>query len=169
MKETKSWGVENHVTDFLFIKYLNIFQIYLKSYGKTRGKSIAGRGNSICKGHDMKNHLVYLRTECKLVWWELVRKEKMAGCVAERSGEDIYPQCSVAQSCLTLCDPMDYNLPGSSVYGILQAEILEWTAILFSRGSSWPRDQTQVSYITCKFFNCLSHQGSPSDVLNEST
>ena len=46
----------------------------------------------------------------------------------------------VAQSCLTLCDPMDYSLPGSSVHGILQARILEWVAIPFSRVSSQPRD-----------------------------
>ena len=42
--------------------------------------------------------------------------------------------------CLTPCDPMDYSLPGSSVHGILQARILEWVAIPFSRGSSQPRD-----------------------------
>ena len=54
----------------------------------------------------------------------------------------------VAQLCPTLCDPIDYNPPGPSVHGILQARILEWVAILFSRGSSWPRDQTQVSCIT---------------------
>ena len=42
----------------------------------------------------------------------------------------------VTQSCLTLCDPMDCSLPGSSVHGILQATILEWVAISFSRGSS---------------------------------
>ena len=42
----------------------------------------------------------------------------------------------VSQSCLTLCDPMDCSLPGSSVHGILQARILEWVAIPFSRGSS---------------------------------
>ena len=53
----------------------------------------------------------------------------------------------VAQSCLTLWDPMDCSLPGSSVHRILQARILEWVAISFSRGSSWPRDQTQVSCI----------------------
>ena len=46
------------------------------------------------------------------------------------------------QSCLTLCEPMDYSLPGSSVHGILQARILEWVAIPLSRGSSWPRDWT---------------------------
>ena len=42
----------------------------------------------------------------------------------------------VAQSCPALCDPVDYSLPGSSVYGILQAKILEWIVIPFSRGSS---------------------------------
>ena len=43
---------------------------------------------------------------------------------------------SVAQSCLTLCDPMDYSLPGSSIHGIFQARVLEWVAVSFSRGSS---------------------------------
>ena len=47
----------------------------------------------------------------------------------------------VAQSCPTLCNPMDYT-----VHGILQARILEWVAFLFSRGSSQPRDWTQVSH-----------------------
>ena len=53
----------------------------------------------------------------------------------------------VAQSCPTLCDPVDCIPPGSSAHGILQARILEWVAISFSRGSSQPRDQTQVSCI----------------------
>ena len=50
-----------------------------------------------------------------------------------------------AQSCPTLCNPMDCSLPGSSVHGILQASILEWVAISFSKGSSWSWDGTQVS------------------------
>ena len=53
------------------------------------------------------------------------------------------------QWCPTLFDSMDYSLPGSSVHGILQARILEWVAMPFSRGSSQPRDWTQVSYISC--------------------
>ena len=53
---------------------------------------------------------------------------------------------------LTLCDPMDYSLPGSSVHGILQIRILEWVAYPFYRGSSQPRDQTQVSHIAGGFF-----------------
>ena len=52
------------------------------------------------------------------------------------------------QSCLTLCYPMDCSLPVSSVHGILQARILEWVAIPFSRGSSWCRDQTHISYVS---------------------
>ena len=58
----------------------------------------------------------------------------------------------VGQSCPTLCDPMDCSLPGSSSHGILQARILEWVAIPFSRGSSQPRDQTQVSCIAGRCF-----------------
>ena len=50
--------------------------------------------------------------------------------------------CSVIQLNPTPCHPMDYSPPGSSVHGILQARLLEWVAISFSRGSSWPRDQT---------------------------
>ena len=53
------------------------------------------------------------------------------------------------QLCLTLCDPMDYSPPGSSVHGILQARILEWPAMPSSRGASLPRDRTCVSCISC--------------------
>ena len=57
----------------------------------------------------------------------------------------------VSQSCPALCDPMDYSLPGSSVQGILQARILEWVAISFSRGSSQPRDRTWVTHTAGTF------------------
>ena len=60
--------------------------------------------------------------------------------------------CLVTQSCPTLYDPMDYSPSGSSVHGILQARVLEWVAMPSSRGSSQPRDQTQVSHITGRFF-----------------
>ena len=58
----------------------------------------------------------------------------------------------VTQSCPTLCDPMDYGLPGSSVYGIFQARMLEWIAIFSPRESSQPRDWTQVFHIAGRFF-----------------
>ena len=57
-----------------------------------------------------------------------------------------------ARSCLTLCDPMNCRLPGSSVCGIFQARVLEWVVISFSRGSSWPRDRTRVSQIAGRCF-----------------
>ena len=57
----------------------------------------------------------------------------------------------VSQSCPTLCDPMDCSLPDSSVHGILLAIIMQWVAGLLSRGSSQPRDRTQVSCIASGF------------------
>ena len=69
-----------------------------------------------------------------------------------------------AQSCLTLCDPMDCSPPGTSVHGILKARILEWVAMPFSKGSSWPGDQTCVSYISCigrRTLCCERRMGNP--------
>ena len=53
-----------------------------------------------------------------------------------------------AQSCPPLCDPMDCSPPGSSAFGIFQARVLEWGAISYPRGSSQPRDQTCVFYVS---------------------
>ena len=64
--------------------------------------------------------------------------------VAEQS----YRHAKSLQLCPNLCDPMDYSLPGSSVHGILQARIPEWVAMPSSRGSSQPRDGTQVFYVS---------------------
>ena len=59
----------------------------------------------------------------------------------EQEGNFRESESEVAQSCLTLCDPMDCSLPGSSVHGIFfRVRILEWVAIFFSRRSSQPRD-----------------------------
>ena len=68
------------------------------------------------------------------LWRETVTV--VLGCLAESE---------VAQSCLTLSDPMDCSLPGSSVHGIFQTRVLEWVAISFSRGSSRPRDRIRNS------------------------
>ena len=64
-------------------------------------------------------------------------------CFVSESESEI----EVAQSCLTLCNPMDYSPQGSSVHGILQARILERVAIPSFRGSQ-PRDQTCISYVS---------------------
>ena len=57
--------------------------------------------------------------------------------------------CAVTESCPALCKPMDCSLPGSSVHGIFQAEILQWVAISYFWGSSQPRDRTHVSCVSC--------------------
>ena len=62
------------------------------------------------------------------------------------------------QSFPALCNPMDCSLPAPSVHEILQARILEWGAISFSRASSWPRDRTCISYISCIGRQVLYHK-----------
>ena len=69
-----------------------------------------------------------------------------------------------AQLYLTLFNPMGCSPPGSSVHGILQARILEWVAISYSRGSSWPRERTRISCISCtgtRILYQLCHLGNP--------
>ena len=70
----------------------------------------------------------------------------------------------VTQSCPTLCNRMDCSLPGSSVYGIFQARILEWVAISFSRGSSRPRDRTWISLIAGRRFTIWATREAPKAV-----
>ena len=66
-------------------------------------------------------------------------------------------RAKLLQSCPTLGNPMDCSPPGSSVYGILQARILEWVAMPSSRGSSPPQDSTHVSYVSCIGRQVLYH------------
>ena len=65
--------------------------------------------------------------------------------------------CLLTKSCLTLCDPMDWSSSGSSVHGILQARIEKWVAISYFRRSSWPKDQTHISCISCTGRHVLYH------------
>ena len=78
-----------------------------------------------------------------LAWWSGIWKQN-------DWGKNV--SLLVAQSCLTLCNPMECSPPGFSVHGISQARTPEWVAIPFSKGSSWPRDQIQVSCIASRFF-----------------
>ena len=67
----------------------------------------------------------------------------------------------VSQSCLTLCNPMDCSLPGSSVHGFFQARVPEWVSISFSRGSSQPRDRAWVSCTAGRFFTNWATREAP--------
>ena len=91
-----------------------------------------------------KNNIITIQCSS----WAQVLNTWSVASTTEGEGEG-----EVVQSCPTLCDPMDCSLPGSSVHGILQARILEWVTISFSRGSSQPRDRTQVSRIGGRCFN----------------
>ena len=71
-----------------------------------------------------------------------------------------YCVCSVTQSCLTLCDPMDCIPPGFTVPGIVQASILEWVAISSPREPSLPRDHTCISRVLCTGRQILYHRAT---------
>ena len=79
-------------------------------------------------------------------------------------------EMKLTQSCLTLCHPVDYSLPVSSVQGIPQARIPEWVAIPFSRGSSQPKDWTQVFHFAGFFTIWVTREalyhGVPANVKN---
>ena len=88
-------------------------------------RNLAGYSPRSCKGLNTTEH-THTQSPGSIIW--------LCVCVF------------ITQSCI-LCNPVDCSLPGSSVHGILQARILEWVAIPFSRESSHPRYRTRVSYI----------------------
>ena len=87
------------------------------------------------------------------IYWTYVQVKKSNGWIVYEEWFH-HSEVQVAQSCPTLCDPTYYI-----VHGILQARILEWAAISFSRGSSQPRDQTCVSCITDRHFTIWETSG----------
>ena len=97
--------------------------------------------------------------------WDSPGKNTGMGCHFLLQCMKVKSESKVAQSCPTLCDPMDCSLPGSSVRGILQARTLEWGAIAFSRRSSRPRDGTQVSHIAGRRFTIWATREAQSSEL----
>ena len=80
-----------------------------------------------------------------------------------------WKESEVTQSCPTLCDPMDCSLPGLSVHGIFQGRVLEWVVISFSRGSSSPRDWTQVSNYSVKCWSSGQNENMPGGRVSRSS
>ena len=93
------------------------------------------------QGESSQKHLFFSMTSS--IGLIVTRSQKPSSCVC------VCVCVWITQLCPALCDPMNCSLPGFSVHGTLQARILEWIAIPFSRGSSQPRDRTLVS---CRFF-----------------
>ena len=99
------------------------------------------------QGHNWLSHLK-LRSK---KWGNTTPIQYVLWIYTEAAG--LILMCVCAQSCLTLCHPMDYGPPRSTVHGTFPARILEWVAIFFSRGPSWPGDQTCISWIAVIFFS----------------
>ena len=97
---------------------------------------------------------VYAKKKKKLIW--------KYTCIPVFLAQSLY-------SAWLFCDPMDYSLPGSSIHGIFQARILGWVAISYSRASSWPRDQTHVSYTGRQIlYHCHLGSSHPNVYINSS-
>ena len=101
----------------------------------------------------------------RLRWpWDSPGKNTGVGCHFLLQCMKVKSKREVAQSCLTLSDPTDCSLPGSSAHAIFQARVREWGAIAFStfsRGYSQPKDWTQVSCIAGRFFTVWNSREAP--------
>ena len=114
--------------------------------------TVASSGSRVSEWYDQHS----IKRICCFIWnGNLYTKNKLS---------KVY--VLVAQLCPTLCDPMCCSPPDSSVHGVLQARILEWVAVPFSRGSYWPSGWTWVSCIVGRFFTIWatkeSHLNLPS-------
>ena len=97
--------------------------------------------------------------------WDSPGKNTGVGCHFLLQCMNVKSESEVSQSCLTLSNPMDYSLPGSSVHGILQARILEWVAISFSRGI-FPTQGSNLCLLHCRLILYhLRHKESSNPLL----
>ena len=125
-------------------KQLSSVQDILLSYNHYAVYHIPGTYSSVT-GSLHPSAEVHLRTSVEIHYWVPLECVCVCVCVS-------HSVVSIAQSCPPLWNPMDCSLPGSFVHGILQARKLEWVVMPFSRGSSHPRDQIQVSHTVDRFF-----------------
>ena len=140
-----SWQIDGEmmetVLDFIFLgsKITDMVTAAMKLRCLLLGRKAMTNLDSILKSRD-----ITLLTKVHIVK-AMVFPAVMYGCdswTIKKAESESEVKVKVAHSCPTLCDPIDYT-----VHGILQARILEWVAFPFSRGSSQPRDQIQVSRI----------------------
>ena len=134
------WGNKGNRARFYFLGLQNHQPWLMTTAMKLKKPLLLGRKARRNLDFILKNKRHYFSNKCpSSESWDF--SVVMYGCkswiIKKSEGEG-----EVAQSCPTLCDPMDCNLLGFSVHGILQARILEWIAISFSKGSSRPRDRT---------------------------
>ena len=115
-------------------------------------KGLSSQSYSFSSSHVWMWELDYKESWVLKNWcfWTVVLEKTLASPLDCKEIKPVNPKGKVkekvTQSCLTLCDPVDYT-----VHGILQARLLEWVAFPFSRGSSQPRERTQVSHVAAGF------------------
>ena len=109
---------------------------------------------SICLGWFLRSQVIRDTDSSLRIWGGILEAYGVIAVGTEQKEQAQKPgsSCLVAKLCLTLCNPMDCNLPGSSVHRISQARVLQWVSISSSRGSSWPRDRSHVFCIVGGFF-----------------
>ena len=148
--KTKSMKMQNHGQHMIFLKASNRCLIHLGL-----SFSLWFYVSSISSFNEKLTTLSFIRQFKFKIHFPLLSHQRVhfSTIFLESTGYWYFSISEVTQSCPTLGNSMDCSPPGSSVHGILQARILEWVAISFSRGSSWPRDQTQVSFIAGRRFN----------------
>ena len=128
-------------------------------------KSLVGYSPRGCKAMDTTEWLTHMHAVSRSIHITVASTVSFSLWLIFQCVYVLKVKVLVAQSCLTLCNSMDYSWIGSSVHGILQARILQWVAISFSGGYSRLRDGTRVFCIEGRFFFFLfchlRHQGSP--------
>ena len=134
---------------------LELLELKLKKVSGSGGAPVVKTGG--LRGNQFRKRGAALEFQGWILSWVSKASRKVPqkqGCHRGQGDGSVpsLPKALVAQSCPTLCDPMDCSPPGSPVCGIFQARIQEWVAIPFSRGSSQPRDGAQVSWIAGRFF-----------------
>ena len=128
------------------------FRIRARSKRLFANKAPSSQGYGFSSGHVWMWELDH-KVSKNWCFWTVVLEKNLERLTSSLESWNVKPvKVVVAQSCPTLCNPMDYSPPGSSVHGIFQARILEWVAIFFSSGSSRPRNQTYISCIAGGFY-----------------
>ena len=147
-----------HVMEGVNFQYWTLISYYLETETTFQIYHLWHKGSTSSAWASLDQHWAVQKYICGQCSSNMVRED----CIAEANGKE--GSSEVAQSCPTLWDSVDCSLPGSSVHGILQARILEWVAISFSRGSSPPRDQTQVSRVVGRCFTLwATRKAHPSE------
>ena len=148
---TEDWGVGGHGSrrgrPVVRVMFLASVKFTWKHSGGDSSQSNSAMCFHLHSGISMQQSITHVNDN--LAWDRTVILLELCSSSQRWARKRFLSCCSVVQCCPTLCHPMDCSPPISSVPGILQARILEWVAISFSRESSRARDRTLIFYVSC--------------------